>query len=347
MRQRWKWSAVPLIALAGLLALSVSAGARAGAAVTVTDDFAGPLFGVNSGAKNTLLVADAGAGPTRVLPNGKTKLITRLPGVSDVDRAGRGGLWALVSAQRGELYRIVGGKKTKVADITAFENRVDPANDGPESNPFDLAAIGFNRTLIADAAGNSVLIFNHGKLDWVASLPQHRVPTKPVKNAAGCPDGPPEICGLPPFFDADPVATSVDVGPDGAIYVTELTGFPATPGTSRIWRIEAGTRHAHCGTSSKCRVVARGFTSITDIKFGPDGSAYVNELDEASWLALEGGAGKGGTVNKCSTGGRGLWSCHAIARGLTMPIGVEIRNGHVFAATHVLIPGQARIERVR
>lgn len=333
-------------AIAATLALSGGANAKPSAPITVTNDFQGPLFGVNLGRKGQFLVADAGAGPTRVLRNGTTRLITPLPGVSDVDRAGKGGLWALVSAERGELYRIVGGRKTKVADLTRFENTVNPANDQKESNPFDLAAIGFNRTLIADAAGNSLLIWNRGKLDWVATLPDHRVPTQPVKDAAGCPDGPPDICGLPPFFDADPVSTSVDIGPDGAFYVTELTGFPATPGTSRIWRIEAGTRHAHCGQSSKCRIVARGFTSITDIKFGPDGSAYVVELDEASWLALEGGAPKGGTVNRCTAGSGGQWSCHAIARGLTMPIGVEIRNGHVFAVTHVLIPGQARLVRL-
>jgi hypothetical protein len=207
---------VPLIAMAGMLALSASAGARPSGVVTVSDDFAGPLFGVNNGPGNQLLVADAGAGPTRLLPNGSTHLITRLPGVSDVDRAGPHALWALVSAARGELYKIVGGHKTKVADLTAFENRVNPANDERESNPFDLAGIGFNRTLIADAAGNSVLIFNRGKLDWVASLPQHRVSTQPLKDASGCPSGPPDICNLPPFFDADPVATSVALGPDGA-----------------------------------------------------------------------------------------------------------------------------------
>jgi hypothetical protein len=343
-----RWAIAPLVAMAALLALSASAGARPSAAVTVSDDFAGPLFGVNNGPGHQLLVADAGAGPTRLLPNGTTRLITRLPGVSDVDRAGRpNAVWALVSDRRGELYKVIGGHKTKVADLTAFENRVDPANDGPESNPFDLHSLGFRRTLISDAAGNSVLIFDHGKLDWVASLPQHRVPTQPVKDAAGCPGGPPEICNLPRFFEADPVATSVAIGPDGAIYVTELTGFPATPGTSRIWRIERGARHVACGHSSKCKIVARGFTSIVDLKFGPDGSAYVVELDEASWLALEGGTPKGGTINRCNSGSGPLWSCHKLARNLTMPIGVAIDGDKVFAATHVLIPGQARVVRVR
>ena len=37
------------------------------------------------------------------------------------------------------------------------------------------------------------------------------------------------------------MATSVTVGPDGYWYVGELRGFPATPGTSQIWRIKPGT----------------------------------------------------------------------------------------------------------
>jgi hypothetical protein len=345
VRNRWKWSIAPMIAVTALLALSVSAGARPAGVVTVSKDFAGPPFGINNGPQGQLLVADSGAGPTRLTLDGKTRLITRLPGTVDVARADGGGLWALVSAKRGELYRIVGGKKTKVADLTAFENRVNAANDQKESNPFDLAPIGFNRTLIADAAGNSVLIYNHGKLDWVATLPKHPVSTSWLKKKAGCPGGPPDICNLPRVIPADPVSTSVDIGPDGAIYVTELTGFPATPGTSRIWRIEAGTRHAHCGQSSRCSVVARGLTSVVDLKFGPDGSAYVVELDEASWLSLEDGSGVGGTVDRCATGGA-AWSCHPIARRLNMPIGVTVSNGKVYAATDVLVPGQGRIVRL-
>jgi hypothetical protein len=36
------------------------------------------------------------------------------------------------------------------------------------------------------------------------------------------------------------VPTSVALGPDGAWYVGELSGFPFTPGTARIWRIVPG-----------------------------------------------------------------------------------------------------------
>lgn len=114
-----------------------------------------------------------------------------------------------------------------------------------ESNPFDLAALGGGEVLIADAAANALLIANRqGELDWVATLPPELVSTAHAKELAGCPDAPPElaeICEAPDQIPAEAVSTSVAVGPDGAYYVTELKGIPATPGESRVWRIEPGT----------------------------------------------------------------------------------------------------------
>ena len=336
------------IALLAVLALPAAAAGDDG--VTVASDFESPLFGLaapNAGPR--LLVADAGAGPTRVRWDGSTSLIAPLPGVSDVVPLGIGSQLALTSGAPSTgmaLWRIVNGHPTKIANLLAFERRVDPADDGVESNPFDLAPLRDGGTLIADAAGNSILRFKQGTLDWVASLPQHLVSTRPLKQAAGCPNGPPDICGLPAMFPADPVATSVAIGPDGAIYAGELTGFPATPGTSRIWRIEPDARHAKCGASPACSVVARGFTSILDLAFGSDGTAYVVELDEASWLALEQGAGIGGTVNACHPSGGG-WSCSKLARNLSMPTAVAVHGDAVYSTLDSLIPGAARVVRLR
>ena len=126
--------------------------------------------------------------------------------------------------------------------------------------------------------------------DWVTTLPDELVPTDNAKALSGCPNGPAEICDLPDEIPAQGVATSVAIGPDGAYYVSELKGFPAPLGMSRIWRIEPGTRHVHCDadvTDGPCTLVADGFTSIVDLTFDSDGTAYVTELDEASWFAVE------------------------------------------------------------
>ncbi len=132
------------------------------------------------------------------------------------------------------------------------------AANGPSvnPNPFDLARANGGKVYVADAGANAILVVNNrGKVDWVARLPEELLPpTAGLKELAGCPNvSDPElefVCSLPPEIRADPVPTSVAIGPDGALYVGELKGFPAVPGTSRIWRIEPGARHVECGTSS-------------------------------------------------------------------------------------------------
>lgn len=237
------------------------------------------------------------------------------------------------------IYRVTGGNVHELADLGAFEAAVNPAGGPVESNPFDVAALSGGQTLVADAAGNSVLIINRGgDVDWVATLPSELVSTANAQQLLGCPNVPEELaffaflCDLDQF-PAEAVATSVAVGPDGAYYVGELKGIPAPTGESRIWRIEPGARHAACGVSPACSVVADGFTAIVDLAFGPDGTLYVVELDEASWLGPKLGQGAGGTVNACSSAG-GAWSCAEVAGGLSPnPTGVAVgRDEGLYAA---------------
>jgi hypothetical protein len=86
------------------------------------------------------------------------------------------------------------------------------------------------------------------------------------------------------------------------------------------------------------------FTSIIDLAFGPDGTLYVVEFDEASWFAVQNlppGKALGGTVNACdpATG-----TCTPIATGLTMPIAVATGNrGEIFALIGALDPASAAV----
>ena len=322
---------------------------------TVSQDFNNLLFGLNVGSGDELIVAEAGNGAVELDPDdGDKTLLGSLPGISDVIQIGRREYLAVTGggdptdASAASLYRIKNGNVTKIADLGAFEAAVDPAGDEPESNPFDLAKWRGGKAFVADAAGNSILaVDRNGNVDWVASLPQHLVSTQPLKDAVGCPNAPPdlaEFCDLPEMFEADPVATTVAIGPDGAIYAGELTGFPATPGTSRVWRIEPDARHVKClednDEDDDCTLVETPpFTSIIDINFGEDGTAYVLELDEASWLAAENGQGVGGTVNACRSHGDGddedvdngaAWSCEEIATGLPFPLAVAIDDESVY-----------------
>lgn len=122
----------------------------------------------------------------------------------------------------------------------------------------------------------------------------------------------------------------------------ELKGLPAPLNRSRIWRIEPGTRHAACGSSPACSVVARGFTSIVDLSFRRDGSLQVVEFDEASWLAVEIGQATVGTVSSCDLGGGG---CNVVEQ-LPMPTGVASTRRHIFATTLALVPGEADVVKI-
>ena len=67
------------------------------------------------------------------------------------------------------------------------------------------------------------------------------------------------------------VPTAAAKGPDGAIYVSQLTGFPFPVGGASIWRIVPG----HAPTK-----YATGLTNVTDLAFGRDGSLYAVQITD-------------------------------------------------------------------
>ena len=330
-----------IFAVAATAALFVSQVAQAGIATDY--EFASPLFGLKAARGGGLLVADAGAGIVK-LQGSHGALIAELPGVTDAASVTQRSIFALTGAPDSTLYRARNGKVHELADIGAFEAAVNPDKGEIDSNPFGVARLSGGRALVADAAGNSLLIVRrNGTIDWVATLPMERVSTANAKELVGCPYADPEnqeICDLPDRIPAQPVATSIAIGPDGAWYVGELKGFPAPTGESRVWRIEPGTRHAKCGKSPRCSVVADGFTSVIDLGFGRDGALHVVEFDEASWFAVELGMPTSGTIDSCdvSTG-----SCDVLAGGLFMPTAVASTRMHTFATVASLVPGEATV----
>jgi hypothetical protein len=274
--------------------------------------YASPLFGIATTPNGGLVVADAGQG---IMDADSGALVAALPGVNDVAPIGEGEFLAVATAESSGVWRVSRGRAQMVADTGAFEAQVDPAGDGTDegSNPFDLARLNGHRTLVADAAGNSLLVVDQkGSIDWVATFPEQ--------------DG------------AQAVPTSVAIGSDGAYYVGELTGFPFPTGISRVWRIEPGTRHAACGTSSACSIVVTGRTAIIDLQFGPDGRLYVAQLDDAGVAAFEDGTGVGGSVHACNvtTG-----ACEEIVAGIPMLTAIAFRGTELWGTIWSLIPEEA------
>jgi hypothetical protein len=324
------------------------------AAPVLSYDFATPIFGLAVAPDGSLLVADYGAGLVE-LRKCEGHLIAELPGVTDVAPIGRGDMLAITGGQANpasKLFRVSRGGLRELADLAAFETNVNPDGGVIESNPFDVAALSGGKALVADAAGNDLLIIDQqGHVDWVATFPNQLVSTANAKQLVGCPTPPPDfesVCDLPEMVPTQAVATSVAIGPDGAYYVGELKGFPGPTGVSRVWRIEPGTLHAKCGTSPACTVVADGFTSIVDLTFSRDDTLYVVEIDEASFFAVQlevffglPGRTLGGTVNACDSS---TWSCTEVATGLPIPIAAAVdRAGTIYTAISALVPGAAQV----
>ena len=214
------------------------------------------------------------------LPSLYNAAVLDIVGPDDLSFVGRGNLTMTIGwggppaarAELGELATLFGalysvspsGQWRVVADVSAFEAANNPAGGPIDSNPYAVLAEAGTR-YVTDAGGNSLLeVAMNGDVSLVAVFPSTPVPAGPFN---------------PPFAQTEAVPTSITRGPDGALYVSTLSGFPFLPGGARIYRVVPGQTP---------QVYAAGFTQVTDHAWGPDGSLYVLQYASAPFF---GGAG--------------------------------------------------------
>lgn len=220
--------------------------------------------GVDDGAVVRL---DLRKGTTRTVVDGLPTFIDAvgdLVGAHDVTFQGRGSMYVPIGLGHdpavrppdtpiATLMRITpdGGSRV-VADLGDHEAAENPDGGLPDSNPHSAAAVP-GGVVVADAGANSLLHVAAGRGDvtTLAVFPDREVGTS---------TGPVPVQSVP---------NSVTVGPDGAYYVGELTGFPFVPGESRVYRVTP---------DGSLEVFADGFTSIIDLTFDADGNLYVLEI---------------------------------------------------------------------
>ena len=214
-----------------------------------------------------------------------------------------------IGAGLGKLYKLsrFGGVR-EVADIAAFEAAENPDGFVPDSNPNSVLVRHGRPIVVVDAGGNDVLrVRRNGAISTIAVFPVEE--------------------GVP-----QPVPTAVVAGPDGALYVSQLVGFPFPVGAARIFRIVPG---------SEPEVFADGLTNVTDLAFGPDGSLYVVEIAANGLLS---GDPTGALIRIGPDGSR-----ETIASdGLEAPYGVAVdRKGDVFVSNRSVTPGAGEVLRFR
>ena len=138
-----------------------------------------------------------------------------------------------------------------------------------DSHPYAVAAVR-GGWVVAEAAGNDLLfVDNRGHVKLLAVLPpQPHVITAADAKALGAPS-----CVVGITYAFEPVPTDVEVGRDGALYVTTLPGGPEAPGFSprgSVYRVSANGHHL--------RRLATGFNGATNLALTPSGRILVAEL---------------------------------------------------------------------
>jgi hypothetical protein len=337
---------LPALLLAAMVSGPVAAHRPDGPKIRVLESGLDNPRGIDIGRFGKPVVAEAGTGKVLLIgKHGARTLVRGLPTLTSPEGETTGPVnvavdsWGKVVTLVGEGPRDVDPRfstiqkayRGTVADIGAYqETDPDPtdAEGNPgQSNPYGIASLGHGRFLVADAGNNDVLLVKRdGTIRTVARIPPQLLSTAHV----GDPN-------LPPMLPAEAVPTSVTVGRDGYWYVGELTGFPFTPGASRIWRIAPWARNATCDedTSDGCKLFASGFTSITGLDAGKDGSLYVVEIVKNGVLGLFTGTDTTGALIRLKHGHR-----TEIAPGrLTAPADVAVgRDGTLYVTNKSVMP---------
>ena len=283
-------------AVASLTAALAVAGAVSAATVTQVMTGLDNPRGLSFGPEGALYVAEGGrggAGPPCAVQRGQVQCygptgaisrlrqgvqerwVTGLPSIApadgslaeggpqDIDFQGRGGAYVTVGLGRGPVARAAlepqmalsgwliklsaSGQLKTIADLAEYEGASNPDGRQIDSNPFRVLALPGGQVVV-DAGANAVV--GVGADSVLSTLAAFGPRSNPL------PIGPPFV---------DPVPTAAALGPDGSLYVSELTGVPFVTGFSRVHRI------APDGTTA---VFAGGLTAVVDLAFGDDGSLY-------------------------------------------------------------------------
>ncbi|KAB8315405.1 ScyD/ScyE family protein [Tolypothrix campylonemoides VB511288] len=268
--------------------------------------------------------------PSLALPDGSDAA-----GVSDIEFDAYGNAYAIVGlasnpANRDNLLQVPdfsqliaidnfdgGASWTRLSDFGAYEQNNNPDGQNVDTNLYDLL-IKDNTAYVVDAGANVLLSQRaFGGEPTLLTIFATRTATNSFTGEA---------------IVQQPVPTSVTVGPDGALYVGELTGFPFQQGAAQVYRINA---------EGQPEVYAQGFTNIVDLAFDHSGGLYVLEYDADGIL----NGGNAGALIYVSPDGK---TRTTIADDeLISPTGLEIgSDGDIYISNKGFIAGQGEVLRL-
>ena len=214
----------------------------------------------------------------------------------------------------GTLVRVpFTGQWDYVVDLAAHEAAANPDGGAIDSNPYSVRILR-DRALIADAGANALLSVGlDARVSTLATFPSRSVTA---------PDG--------STVQMQAVPTVVTDGPDGFLYVAELTGFPFPVGGARVYRLSR--------VGGAPSVYASGFTNIIDIAFDASGDMWVLEHDADGLL----GPGQNGRLVHVVNGRQ-----RVVTTALTRPGGIALGlDGFVYLTNHSTSAGGGEVWRI-
>jgi hypothetical protein len=223
--------------------------------------------------------------------------------------------FAAVGAEFGRLVRFQpNGKWSFLEDLAGFEAVANPDLGALDSNPYGLLALP-RRQVFTDAGGNSLnAVAANGSITNLAFFPNRTVSGS--------------------TFQAVP--TSVAQGPDGQLYVGQLTGFPFPLGQANVYRVPSDG-----GTPE---IYASGFTKIIDLAFGADGSLYVLQISSTGGAPPQGGTG---SLIRLSPDATSRTTIVGPNEGLVAPGGIALDDdGSIYVTNFSVSPNAGTVVKI-
>jgi hypothetical protein len=184
----------------------------------------------------------------------------------------------------------------------------------PITNPYDLVLMAGGDVLVTDSGRNSVIRIT---------------PDGDISDYAFFPDEPGPDAGE----TVQAVPTGAVWGPDGALYVATLTGWPHPAGAATVYRVADTNADGDATDDGEVTPYSTGFSAATDLAFEADGSLLVAEFSTqmkvlVSNLTLENAAGFPGRLVRRGVDG----TASVVAEDLVGPTAIAVLGDRIFVS---------------